>query len=264
MDSDALRAAVDRAAADFGRLDILVNNAGGVSARPFLEQSERSMRKHVDINLMSMLIATQAAAKHMVAGGRGGSIVNVSSQASLVGLAGHVSYASSKGAVDAMTRVSALELGPHGIRVNAVNPTVVMTPMSAWYWGREEIGGPVLNAMFNKAKWDELPAAYQSVLDAACRAANADMMASYDYKNPSALRQLVADGAQLRPFSQEILEACYNAAMETYEEINASNPTFKKIYDNQQAFKKDAYLWAQLSEYTFDTFMMIQQRAGKL
>src|SRR3546814_15343216 len=75
----ALRAAIDQTADAFGRLDILVNNAGGVSARPFLEQSERSMRKHVDINLMSMLVATQAAARHMVAGARGGAIVNVAS-----------------------------------------------------------------------------------------------------------------------------------------------------------------------------------------
>src|SRR3546814_18161670 len=77
MDSDALRAAIDQTADAFGRLDILVNNAGGVSARPFLEQSERSMRKHVDINLMSMLVASQAAARHMVAGPRGGAIVTV-------------------------------------------------------------------------------------------------------------------------------------------------------------------------------------------
>jgi len=83
----------------------------------------------------------------MIKARQGGSIVNVSSQASLVGLAGHISYASSKGAVDAMTRVSALELGKYNIRVNAVNPTVVMTPMSEWYWGREDIGGPLLEAM---------------------------------------------------------------------------------------------------------------------
>jgi TRAP-type mannitol/chloroaromatic compound transport system substrate-binding protein len=90
------------------------------------------------------------------------------------------------------------------------------------------------------------------------------MMANYDYKNPSALKSLVASGAVLRPFSQEILEAAFNASMETYKEITASNPAFKKIYDSQTAFKKDAYLWAQVAEYTYDTFMMIQQRAGKL
>ena len=58
--------------------------------------------------------------------------------------------------------------------------------------------------------------------------------------------------------------ACFKAAIDTYAEITASNAAFKKIYDSQLAFKKDAYLWAQVSEYTFDTFMMIQQREGKL
>ncbi len=103
--------------------------------------------KVIDINARGTLLVTKYASRSMVAAGNGGAIVNVSSQASLIGLAGHVSYASSKGAVDAMTRVSALELGKHNIRVNAVNPTVVMTPMSEWYWGREDIGGPLLQAM---------------------------------------------------------------------------------------------------------------------
>ena len=125
-------------------------------------------------------------------------------------------------------------------------------------------GGPVLHTLANLAKWNELPKQYQAVLETACRAANADMMANYDFKNPTAIKSLVQGGAQLRPFSQEILSACYDAAIGTYAEINAVNPMFKKIYDDQQAFKKDAYLWAQLTEYNFDTFMMIQQRAGNL
>ena len=101
----------------------------------------------MDINARGTLLVTKYASQSMINAGNGGAIVNVSSQASLVGLAGHISYASSKGAVDAMTRVSALELGKHNIRVNAVNPTVVMTPMSEWYWGREDIGGPLLETM---------------------------------------------------------------------------------------------------------------------
>ena len=125
-------------------------------------------------------------------------------------------------------------------------------------------GGSVLHTMVNLAKWNELPPAYKAVLDAACRAANADMLASYDAKNPEALKRLVANGAKLAPFSQEILDASYAAALKVYAEISAANPMFKKIYDNQLAFKKDAYLWAQVSEYTYDTFMMQQQRAGKL
>jgi len=83
----------------------------------------------------------------MIRQGNGGAIVNVSSQASLVALTGHISYGSSKAALDNITRVSALELGKHNIRVNSVNPTVVMTDMSNFYWGRPEIGGPFLEQM---------------------------------------------------------------------------------------------------------------------
>jgi TRAP-type mannitol/chloroaromatic compound transport system substrate-binding protein len=90
------------------------------------------------------------------------------------------------------------------------------------------------------------------------------MMANYDHKNPAALRQLVANGAQLRPFSREVLSACFDAASATYAGINAVNPAFKKIYEDQAEFRKESFLWLQLSEYTFDTFMMVQQRSGKL
>jgi NAD(P)-dependent dehydrogenase (short-subunit alcohol dehydrogenase family) len=119
---------------------------GGEIATP-METDLEVFDKVTSINARGTLLVTKYASKGMIKAGLGGSIVNVSSQASLVGLAGHVSYASSKGAVDAMTRVSALELGKHNIRVNAVNPTVVMTPMSEWYWGREDIGGPLIEAM---------------------------------------------------------------------------------------------------------------------
>ncbi len=187
-------------------------------------------------------------------GGMGGKIIEKLGVVPQQIAGGDIYPALEKGTIDATEWV-----GPYDDQKLGFNKVAQYYYYPGWWEG-----GPVLHAMFNKQKWDELPDAYKTVVDAACRAANADMMARYDYKNPAALRQLVADGAQLRPFSQEILEACYNAAMDTYGEINGSNTTFKKIYDNQQAFKKDAYLWAQLSEYTFDTFMMIQQRAGKL
>ncbi len=124
--------------------------------------------------------------------------------------------------------------------------------------------GSALHVFVNQAKWDELPASYKAVVTSACQAANCDMLANYDYKNPTALRSLVANGAQLRPFSPEILNACYKAALDTYAELNASDATFKKVYDNQLEFKKNAYLWEQFTEYTFDTFMMVQQRNGTL
>ncbi len=103
--------------------------------------------KVISINARGALLVTKYASQSMIRLGNGGAIVNVSSQASLIALKGHISYGSSKAALDNITRVSALELGPYGIRVNSVNPTVVMTPMSAWYWGRPEIEGPFLNTM---------------------------------------------------------------------------------------------------------------------
>jgi TRAP-type mannitol/chloroaromatic compound transport system substrate-binding protein len=125
-------------------------------------------------------------------------------------------------------------------------------------------GGSALHTMVNLTAWNDLPAVYKGVLTAACQAANCDMMASYDHKNPAAIKRLVAGGAQLRPFSAEIMSACFDAAMSTYEEISATNEMFKKLLDSQKDFKKDSYIWMQLSEYNYDTFMMGQDNAGKL
>lgn len=103
--------------------------------------------KVISINARGALLVTKYAVPSMIRQGNGGAIVNVSSQASMVALHGHISYGSSKAALDNITRVSALELGKHNIRVNSVNPTVVMTDMSNFYWGRPEIGGPFLAQM---------------------------------------------------------------------------------------------------------------------
>jgi L-xylulose reductase len=119
---------------------------GGEIATP-MDTDIAVFDKVMAVNARGTLLVTKYASRSMVRLGRGGCIVNVSSQASLVALTGHISYGSSKAAVDNITRVSALELGKYGIRVNSVNPTVVMTPMSAWYWGREDIEGPFLEAM---------------------------------------------------------------------------------------------------------------------
>ena len=125
-------------------------------------------------------------------------------------------------------------------------------------------GGAMLHVMINQAKWQELPDNYKAVVRAAAQAANCDMLAKYDQVNPQALKRLVAGGAKLRPFSPEILEACFNAAKDTYAEIAATNAPFKKIHDAMMAFRADEYLWFQISEYTYDTFMMTQQRKKAL
>lgn len=129
-------------------LDGLVNCAGfGGLVAPFVDAGADMFDRVMSVNARGTFLATKHAARSMIRTGRGGSIVNISSQAGLVALDGHASYAASKAAVDGMTRVAALELGPHRIRVNSVNPTVVMTPMSASYWGQPEIEGPFLAAM---------------------------------------------------------------------------------------------------------------------
>jgi L-xylulose reductase len=119
---------------------------GGEIATP-MDTDIAVFDKVIAINARGALLVTKYASQSMIRLGKGGSIVNVSSQASLVALRGHISYGSSKAALDNITRVSALELGKYGIRVNSVNPTVVMTEMSAFYWGRPEIGEPFLKAM---------------------------------------------------------------------------------------------------------------------
>ena len=124
--------------------------------------------------------------------------------------------------------------------------------------------GPTVHALINKPKFEELPPAYQSILQTACKATSADMLAKYDYVNPTALKKLVAAGAQLKPFSPEIMEASFNAANETYAELEVSSPAFKTIWDSIKAFRKDHYLWNQVAELNFDAFMQAQQRAGKL
>jgi NAD(P)-dependent dehydrogenase (short-subunit alcohol dehydrogenase family) len=103
--------------------------------------------KVMSINARGSLLVIKYTSRSMIASGHGGSIVNVSSQASLLALKGHVSYGSSKAALDNITRVCALELGQYNIRVNSVNPTVVMSEMSQFYWGRPEIGEPFLAQM---------------------------------------------------------------------------------------------------------------------
>ncbi len=119
---------------------------GGEIATP-MDTDIAVFDKVVCVNARGALLVTKYASQSMVRLGQGGSIVNVSSQASLVALPGHISYGASKAALDSITRVSALELGKHGIRVNSVNPTVVMTEMSASYWGRPEVGGSFLKQM---------------------------------------------------------------------------------------------------------------------
>ena len=117
-------------------------------------------------------------------------------------------------------------------------------------------GGTTNHFMFNIDKFNELPKAYKAIVTAAAGAANVEETGRYDARNPQAIKRLVAAGAQLRPFSQPIMEACLKAANEIYADISSKNADFKKVYDNMVAFRNDEYLWWQVAEYTYDTFMI--------
>jgi TRAP-type mannitol/chloroaromatic compound transport system substrate-binding protein len=116
------------------------------------------------------------------------------------------------------------------------------------------------HAIINLEKWNQLPKLYQTVMHAACNETWNWMLSKYDAGNPPALRRLIASGAQLRPFSQEILEACYKAANDTYADLSKTNPMFKKLYDSVNAFRGDTSVWLQIAELSFDSFM-IRMRA---
>jgi TRAP-type mannitol/chloroaromatic compound transport system substrate-binding protein len=117
-------------------------------------------------------------------------------------------------------------------------------------------GGTQISFYVNIAQWSQLPKSYQAILQAACAEANVNMQAKYDVQNLPALRRLVAGGAQLRPFSHEILEACWKAAEEVYAETSAKNPTFKKVYDTWRPFRDNLDTWFSVAEATYDRFMM--------
>ena len=114
----------------------------------------------------------------------------------------------------------------------------------------------MLHNFINIGKWNELPKKYQSIVHSASHVANTIMMARYDAENPPALRRLIAGGRKIRSFPVPVLDASYNAANELYAEISAKNADFKKVYDSLVAFRNDQYLWWQVAEYGFDSYMV--------
>jgi NAD(P)-dependent dehydrogenase (short-subunit alcohol dehydrogenase family) len=124
--------------------DYLVNCAGSNILESFLETKIESFEKVQALNVIAPLVISQIYARHRIAAGGGGSIVNVSSIASFNGIDRHASYSASKGALDGLTRVMALELGPHNIRVNSVNPGVTLTALAAVHWDDPANAAPLL------------------------------------------------------------------------------------------------------------------------
>ncbi|MFB6125321.1 MAG: SDR family oxidoreductase [Halanaeroarchaeum sp.] len=128
-DVASLEAAVD-AADEFGGIDVMVNNAGIFRGKPFTEVTEDEYETMMDVNVKGVFFGAQAAAKKLLADGRDGSIINMSSVAGLTGSANFTTYCTSKGGVRLLTYSLASELGPSGIRVNAIHPGLIETEMT--------------------------------------------------------------------------------------------------------------------------------------
>ncbi|WAY21894.1 glucose 1-dehydrogenase [Mycolicibacterium fortuitum] len=134
------RTVVDTAMREFGRVDALVNNAAVCKVVPLAEQDTAGFEQMLRVNLIGAFLGMQAVTEPMKAAG-GGSIVNISSQAGVQGLAGYTAYGASKWGLRGMSKVAAIELGPLGIRVNTVYPGMIDTPMIAHLAVERGLGG---------------------------------------------------------------------------------------------------------------------------
>ena len=128
------RADIERAVATtaerFAGLDIMVNNAGIAASAPFLDMDDALFDRVIATNLRSVFLGGQIAARQMVAQERGGAIVNMSSVNALMAIPGLAAYGASKGGINQLTRVMAVELAPHSIRVNAIGPGTILTNLA--------------------------------------------------------------------------------------------------------------------------------------
>lgn len=143
---DLADAGATRAAArDALPADLLVNCAATTELQSFLDTTVEDFDRLIAVNTRAPMIVAQEFARDLIARGHAGAIVNVSSMASIAAVPDHTAYCASKGGLDALTRVMALELGPKGIRVNSVNPTITLTPMAVKAWSDPDKAGAMLH-----------------------------------------------------------------------------------------------------------------------
>jgi TRAP-type mannitol/chloroaromatic compound transport system substrate-binding protein len=123
--------------------------------------------------------------------------------------------------------------------------------------------GPQLSFYINMTEWAKLPKEYQSAVEAATFEAHVYMQAAYDAKNPAALARLAKNGAKVRFFSKDVMDAGYKAATEMMEEESAKNPKFKKIYEPWKVFRREQNTWASVAEASMQNYLIAANRAGK-
>ncbi len=114
----------------------------------------------------------------------------------------------------------------------------------------------MIHNFVNLEKWNTLNPTYKSILMTAASRANEWMQGKYDAENPAALKRLLANGALLRAFPPAVMDASLKAAMDTYSQVSATNPMFKKVWDSYLPFRNDQYLWWQVAELSYDSYMV--------
>jgi NAD(P)-dependent dehydrogenase (short-subunit alcohol dehydrogenase family) len=138
-------AACERALAEWGTIDILVNSAGMANVAPAVDFSTADWDQMMAVNLRAPFLTARTLAPAMIAQAWG-KVINISSQTGVIALDDHAAYAASKGGLNALTKSLCAEWARHNVQVNAICPTVVMTPMGRKVWGRPEKGDPFRNA----------------------------------------------------------------------------------------------------------------------
>lgn len=152
---ETISPAFDRIAERFGKIDVLVNNVAWAVVKPALEYTAEEFDKSMNTNLRGTFFCAQAAAKHMIPAGRG-RIVNISSQASLVGIVDEAVYCTCKGAVNQMTKALSLEWCKYGVTVNAVAPTFTYTPSTKSRLEDPEFGASIM-ARIPRGRFGTIP-----------------------------------------------------------------------------------------------------------
>ena len=162
---------------------------------------------------------------------------------------GEVYTALEKGTIDAAEWV-----GPYDDLKLGFNKVAPYYYYPGWWEG-----GPQLDLLVNQKAYDALSPENKAILECAASYAHVDMQAKYDGRNPNALKQLVGAGTKLRPFPADVMAAAFKASNEIYEELNAKNEDWRKIFADFSKFRADSNLWFRFTEARFDTFMQNQK-----
>ena len=162
---------------------------------------------------------------------------------------GEIYQALEKGTIDAAEWV-----GPYDDQKLGFNKVAPFYYYPGWWEG-----GPQLDAFVNKTAYDKLSPENKAILESAAAYAHTDMQAKYDAKNPGALKQLVAAKVKVLPFPKPVMDLAFKESMALYAELSASNPDWKKIYEDYAEFRRDSNLWFRFTEMRFDQFMQSQK-----